>query len=150
MSYLAMCIGYRWLTSIRSMFKFLKTISAKCANVGYTAYPPATCLSYDSDRRQSWLVFPGNWYEVQYCNTITQYPIQKQCHSADGKVHHHPSFILESCVDHTHIPNMREELVRCLLAIQQVGHTDCICCHCAEDLRKRSHSSEYVPVWKGG
>ena len=50
----------------------------------------------------------------------------------------------------THIPNMREELVRCLSAIQQVGHTDCICRRCAEDLRKLSHSSEYVPVWKGG
>ena len=27
---------------------------------------------------------------------------------------------------YTHLPNMQEELVRCLLAIQQVGHTDCI------------------------
>ena len=40
--------------------------------------------------------------------------------------------------------------MRCLSAIQQVGHTDCICRRCAEDLRKHSHSSDYVPVWKGG
>ncbi len=51
---------------------------------------------------------------------------------------------------YTHIPNMQDQLATCLLAIQEVGHSDCICRRCAEDLRRHRHDSGYVPVWKGG
>jgi len=127
--------------------------------------PPATCQSYDSDRRLKAMVSDSRklicdaLFIIQSTNTHTATIMSTK----PGRLKSTPSSIIhpgklcgpcclcrKSQSTYTHLPNMQEELVRCLLAIQHVGHTDCICRCCAEDLCKHSHSSEYVPVRKGG